>query len=297
MSKRVSALSPLAVLCGAPPSLPAHLLKVGQFAAANDFDAETSMRELASFAGADLAWFTRRAQALGHSGWDALRNALIEARRPAPPTPFSERVTDAAKAPRRQSQDIARLLSRVLHSDAPRLGRIEPAGVAAASRALRAARRIWVAGFRRCRSVAELLSDQLRLFRADDVRPVAGSGPEDLDFGAFRSSDAVVMFGFAPYSRASVLTARALHRAGSTFVAIARSPAAPMAEGADHLLIYKAALSPGFFPSRTGAVAIAHSLAAATFAMGAASARRCLKNSKARLAATSQYVAEKGTTP
>ena len=71
------------------------------------------------------------------------------------------------------------------------------------------ARRIWIAGFRSCRSVAELLNYELRLFRPDDVQLVGGSGPEDLDFGAFRSGDAVVVIGFAPYSTASVESTRA----------------------------------------------------------------------------------------
>ena len=61
-----------------------RLQEVGRFVAANDYDATTrSMRELASVAGADPASFTRLAKALGYSGWDELRAALTEARRPA----------------------------------------------------------------------------------------------------------------------------------------------------------------------------------------------------------------------
>ena len=156
------------------------------------------------------------------------------------------------------------------------------------------ARRIWIAGFRSCRSVAELLNYQLRLFRPDEVQLVGGSGPEDLDLGAFRAGEAVVVIGFAPYSTASVLSARAAHAARADLIAIADSVSAPMAEGADHLLLYEAASSPGFFPSLTGAIAIAQSLAAATFALGGAVAKKRLEDTEARLAATSQYVSEKG---
>jgi DNA-binding MurR/RpiR family transcriptional regulator len=165
--------------------------------------------------------------------------------------------------------------------------------VADAAKALHAARRIWIAGFRSCRSVAELLNYQLRLFRPDEVQLVGGSGPEDLDLGAFQRGDAVVVIGFAPYSRASVLSARAAHDSGATFVAIADAIAAPMAEGADHLLLYEAAASPGFFPSLTGAIAIAQSLAAVTFVLGGARAKRRLEETEGRLAAMSQYVSEK----
>jgi DNA-binding MurR/RpiR family transcriptional regulator len=185
-------------------------------------------------------------------------------------------------------------VSDKLEAEAAGLSRIVPDAVAKAARALHAARRIWIAGFRSCRSVAELLNYELRLFRPDDVQLVGGSGPEDLDFGAFRSGDAVIVIGFLPYSTASVLSARAAHRSGVSLIAIADSVTAPMAEGADHLLLFEAASSPGFFPSLTGAIAIAQSLAAVSFALGGASAKKRLEETEARLSAMSQYVTEKG---
>jgi DNA-binding MurR/RpiR family transcriptional regulator len=132
------------------------------------------------------------------------------------------------------------------------------------------------------------------LFRPDAVQLVGGSGPEDLDLGAFRAGDAVVAIGFAPYSTTSVLSARAAHRARATLIAIADTVTAPMAEGAEHVLLFEAAASPGFFPSLTGAIAIAQSLAAVTFALGGVGAKRRLEETEARLASLSQYVVEKG---
>ena len=283
--------SPLSELCSALPSLPARLQQVGRFVAANDYDATTrSMRDLAGEAGADPASFTRLAKALGYSGWDELRAALTEARRPAQPQPFSARTRGGRKGPH---ADVS-LVADKLEAEAAGIGRISPGSVAGAAKALHAARRIWIAGFRSCRSVAELLNYQLRLFRPHEVQLVGGSGPEDLDLGAFQSGDAVVVVGFAPYSTASVLSSRAAHDSGATLVAIADAVTAPMAEGADHLLLYEAASSPGFFPSLTGAIAIAQSLAAVTFVLGGAAARRRLEETEGRLAAMSQYVAEKG---
>jgi DNA-binding MurR/RpiR family transcriptional regulator len=283
--------SPLNELCSALPSLPSRLQQVGRFVAANDYDATTrSMRELASVAGADPAAFTRLAKAIGYSGWDELRAALTEARRPEQSSPFSGR----AKGRRAGPNPEMSLISDKLEAEAAGLARISPGAVAGAAKALHGARRIWIAGFRSCRSVAELLNYQLRLFRPDSVQLVGGSGPEDLDLGAFRTGDAVVVIGFAPYSTASVLSARAAHASGATLIAIADKVSAPMAEGADHLLQFEAAASPGFFPSLTGAIAIAQSLAAATFMLGGASTKRRLEETEARLADTSQYVAEKG---
>jgi len=241
-------------------------------------------------AGADPAAFTRLAKAIGYSGWDELRAALTEARRPAQSAPFSARARRRRQGP---NADVS-LVSDKIEAEAAGLSRISPDSVARAARALHAARRVWISGFRSCRSVAELLNYELRLFRPDDVQLVGGSGPEDLDFGAFRPGEAVVVIGFAPYSTASVLSARAAHRSRASLIAIADSVAAPMAEGADHLLLYEAASSPGFFPSLTGAIAIAQSLAAVSFALGGTVAKKRLEATEARLVALSQYVTEKG---
>src|SRR5258706_11632558 len=191
------------------PSLPMRLQQVGRFVAANDYDATTrSMRDLAAEAGADPAAFTRLAKALGYSGWDGLRAALTEARRPEQPTPLSGRTRRRRQGP---NSDVS-LVADKLEAEAAGLSRISPGTVAGAAKALRAAQRIWIAGFRSFRSVAELLNYQLRLFMPDTVQLVGGSGPEDLDLGAFRAGDAVVVIGFAPYSAASVLSAPPAHR-------------------------------------------------------------------------------------
>jgi DNA-binding MurR/RpiR family transcriptional regulator len=290
MSGQLSKPSPLNELCSALPSLPTRLQQVGRFVAANDYDATTrSMRELAVVAGADPAAFTRLAKAIGYSGWDELRAALTEARRPVESSPFSGR----AKNRRRGPNPELSLVSEKLEAEAAGLNRISSGSVANAAKALHAAPRIWIAGFRSCRGVAELLNYQLRLFRPDAVQLVGGSGPEDLDLGAFRAGEAIVVIGFAPYSTASVLSARAAYLSGATLIAIADRVSAPMAEGAEHLLLFEAASSPGFFPSLTGATAIAQSLAAATFMLGGATAKRRLEETEARLADTLQYVAEK----
>src|SRR5438477_7564408 len=121
MAQPLSNASPLNELCSALPSLPMRLQQVGRFVAANDYDATTrSMRDLAAAAGADPAAFTRLAKALGYSGWDELRAALTEARRPAQPAPFSGRARDRRQGPR---SDVA-LIADKLEADAAGLGRI-----------------------------------------------------------------------------------------------------------------------------------------------------------------------------
>ncbi|WP_207540496.1 MurR/RpiR family transcriptional regulator [Sabulicella rubraurantiaca] len=279
-------MPPLDALRRALPGLPPRLQEVGRFVAQHDFDAATrSMRDLAAAAGATPAAFTRLAQALGYRGWDELRDALIEARRPAEVAPFSTRVRRPGS-----SEDLP---AGLLAADAAALRALDPAPVAAAARALHRAPRVWVGGFRSCRGIATVLHYQLRLFRAAEVRLVGGAGPEDLDLGSFAPGDAVVLLGFAPYSRLSVLAARAAVTADCTLIALADAPTAPMAEGAAHLLLFDAATGPGFFPSLTGALATAQALAAATFALGGEPALVRLRETEARLAALSEYVPER----
>ncbi|OAE96325.1 transcriptional regulator [Bradyrhizobium centrolobii] len=283
--------SPLSELCSALPSLPLRLQEVGRFVAANDYDATTrSMRDLAAEAGADPAAFTRLAKAIGYSGWEELRAALTEARRPPQTAPFSGRAKSRRPGP---NADVT-LVADKLEAEAAGLPRIPAQSIADAARVLHGAKRIWIAGYRSCRSVAELLNYELRLFRPDQVQIVGGSGPDDLDLGAFRPGEAVIVVGFMPYTHASVRVAQAAYRAGATLIAIADSVTAPMAEGADHVLLFEAASPPGFFPSLTGAIAIAQSLAAVTFSLGGAAAKKRLQDVEARLAAASTYVSEKG---
>src|SRR5205085_5711034 len=149
--------SPLSELRIALPSLPMRLQEVGRFVAANDYDATTrSMRDLAAVAGADPAAFTRLAKAIGYSGWDELRAALTEARRPAQPSPFSGRTKERRHGP---NSDVT-LVADKLEAEAAGVARISSGTVASAAKTLQAAQRIWIAGFRSCRSVAELLNYQ-----------------------------------------------------------------------------------------------------------------------------------------
>src|SRR5665811_1221236 len=123
--------SPLNDLCIALPSLPKRLQQVGRFVFANEYDAMTrSMRELAAVAGADPAAFTRLAKALGYSGWDGLRAALTEARRPAQPSPFSGRTKGRHRGP---NSDIT-LVADKLEAEAAGLARISSGTVARAAK-------------------------------------------------------------------------------------------------------------------------------------------------------------------
>jgi len=271
--------SPLEHLRLALPDLPTRLREAGRFIARNEFDATTrSMRDLAAVAGLQPACFTRLAQALGHPGWDAFREALIETRRPRP-APSSDRASGIA--------------ATIIAADVDDLASLVPVQITAAAKLLHAARCIWIAGFRECDGVARLLHYQLRLFRPDSVRLVGGSGAEDVDYGAFQHSDAVVVIAFAPFSGSAARTSRAAREAGCTVIALADAPAVD----ADHLLLCSATSTPGFFQSLTAAVAAAQALAATTFELGGRAAEIRLRQTKSRFAALSEYDPDEGLEP
>jgi DNA-binding MurR/RpiR family transcriptional regulator len=278
--------SPLDRLRRALPVLAPRMREVGRFVVGNDFDATTrSMRDLAATVGVTPSTFTRLARALGYAGWDELRDALVEARRPAAQPHFSARG-------RSDGEPVDKLSQEMVTADAERLRQTDTASIAVAARALHAAPRIWIAGFRSCHGVAHLIHYQLRLFRPGSVRLVGSSGPEDFDLASFEAQDGVVLIGFAPYSRASILTAGAARAAGCPFVAVADRSTAPMAEGANHVLLFDAASGPGFFPSLTGAFATAQALVASIFSLGGGQALRQLRASEARLTTLQQYVSK-----
>lgn len=265
-------------LRAALPGLPPQLAAAGRHISDRPFDAATrSMRALAAEAGASPATFTRLAQALGFAGWDELRDAAIEEQRR--PAPYSSRAggggLSAIQAA--EADNIAALAS------------LPDAALHAAAATLHRAPRIHVAGFRSCRAVATLLHYQLRLFRPETT--LVGDAALDLDLGAMRPGEALALVGFAPYSRAGLVTQAAARDAGLAVVVLADSPVAPIAAGADHVLGF-ATRTPAFFPSLTAAVALAQALAAAVFTAGGDTALARLRESEARLAALAAYLPE-----
>jgi DNA-binding MurR/RpiR family transcriptional regulator len=287
--------SPIEQLRRSLPDLPERLQEAGRFIADHEFDATTrSMRDLAASARLQPATFTRLAQAIGHTGWDEFRKQLIEARRPDPPGPFSDRVSRRGLHGQ-TANGRERLVAGTLAADTTALARIDVQQVVRVAAALQRASRIWVVGYRSCRSVASLLHYQLSLFRPD-VRLVGAVGPEDIDFGSFRKGDAVVVIGFAPYSRASVVTAGEARKAGCILIAIADRPGAPIAEGTDLFLRFEAGLTPAFFHSLTGAIAIVQTLAAVVFELDGAAGAARLRRTEARLADFAQYMADEAPT-
>ncbi len=282
--------SPLNELCSALPSLPSRLQEVGRFVAANDYDATTrSMRELATVAGADPAAFTRLGQ--------------------------GDRLFRLGRTARRADGSAAAGAGRAVFRARKGTPRAEPGNLAGVGQA-----------GSRGRGPCAHLARRDRLGRQGAARRAPHL---DCRLSLLPQRGRTAQLPASPVSARHRAACRRLRprrsrsrripprrcRGGDRLCALfhreraLRTRRARLARNADcdcrqgvgadggrrrSFAVFEAAASPGFFPSLTGAIAIAQSLAAATFMLGGASAKRRLEETEARLADTSQYVTEKG---
>jgi len=268
-------------------TLPPQLAAAARFVADHPLDAASiPMRALARSANQSPATFTRLARALGMSGWDELKTALLDEAREdlqaARDAPFSSRMT----ADMAGDNSIA---VRMLASDRQAIAELPVDRIEAAAKVLESAPRVLVAGFRSCHAPAMLFHYMYRLFRPD-VSLIGGAGGVlDLELGGLQRGDAVLLFGFAPYSRDGLLTARAAVEAGCPLVAVVDQPGAQMAEGAAATLVFGAD-SPSYFPSLTSCAALVQALAATLYARAGADGREQLRLTEARIAQHTAYL-------
>lgn len=272
-------MSVIAKLEAAARQLSPRLAAAARYVAAHPFDAATiPMWELARRSGEPATNFTRLSQALGHPGWEELRAGLVEAARAKPDAPYSER------QPAREG-----IAAAMLAADRDSLAALGAEDLAAAAALLEAAAQVHVAGFRSCHAPAQLFHYLYRLFRPEVTLVTGAGGLLDLELGAIGPGDVLVLFGFAPYSRDSLLAARAAAKVGARVLAVMDSAAAPVAEGAEVVLTYGTPTA-GFFPSLTACISLVQALAALLYARAGAEGHERLRQAEGRIATHTAYL-------
>jgi len=273
-------------LNAAANTLPPKLATAALYVAAHPFDAASMpMRALARQTGAQPTTYTRLARALGYPGWDALRDELIvnaredlEAARQAP---FSSRPLMPAGE--------GTLPGRMFSTDIHNIAELDGFAVDGAADVIERAARVFVSGYRSCYAPAVHFHYLYRLFRNDVTLIGSMSGMLDLELGQLQAGDALILFGFAPYSRDGLLTAQSAIAAGASLIAVVDRPDSPVARNATATLLFNAA-SPGYFPSLSACTALIQALAATLYVRSGPEGRARLRASEKRIAAHAAYL-------
>lgn len=217
-----------------------------------------SMRAVAKRIGVNPPTLLRLAQRLGYGGWGEFKTAFIEALGLSHEThqARAEKLVDKGSTPS--------LYQDVFDAHAMNLAHTEAQNSDAMGKAvevLDAAEHVYVCGFRASYSVAYTLFYIYRLFNKN-VSLIDGQASNyEIFTRELTPQDAVLMIGFAPYSRESLDVLGAARQAGSNIVALTDSPLSPLAEHARSTL-YFSAHSPSFFSSVVSAMGIAECLLA-----------------------------------
>lgn len=244
-----------------------------------------TMREQARRARVLPATMTRLAQRLGYDGFDAIREIYAMAIRTGD-SGFAGRA--GRQIAEQRSKGDGSLAEDHLAAAAAAIAELRQPGtldrLAAAADALAAAPRLFCLGLRASFPLAWTTTYLLGLV---DDRAVllddAGALLADRARAA-REGDAVLVFGFDPYTRATVETARRLAEAGACVVAVTDTPVSPLARLARHAICVGGE-SPAFFRSMTAAFAVAEILAALVAGKRGDSALAALGQTEAHLAA------------
>jgi len=245
-----------------------------------------SMREQARKAGVLPATMTRLAQRLGFAGYDAVRDLYAAAIR-AGDLGFSGRAGRQVAAQREKGEAaLATEFAAALCEGVERLR--APATLAAlveGAEMLSAARRIACLGLRASFPPAWTVRYLLGLFDDRAMLLDGGAGvmaDRARDLGA---ADALLAFGFDPYSRDTVETAQRLAARGVPVVAVTDSAVSPLARAAQCAVLLGPDAAPSFFRAMTPALAAAEILAALVAGRGGEAALAALARTEAHLSA------------
>lgn len=253
-----------------------------------------TMREQARRAKVLPATMTRLAQRLGYDGFDAIREIYIAAMR-AGELGFAGRA-GRQMAAQREKGDTS-LADGHIAAAAAALDQLRAPAMlqrlAAAAEVLAAAPRLYCLGLRASFPLAWTAAYLLGLI---DARAVllddGGALLADRARGA-AEGDAALVFGFDPYTRATVEAARRLADLGVAVVAITDSPVSPLARLARYPISVGGTESPAFFRSMAAPFAVAEILAALVAGKRGEAGLAALAQTEAHLAANQVHWVER----
>ncbi|MDB5895425.1 MAG: DNA-binding protein [Rhodoferax sp.] len=215
------------------------LQRAGKYALEHPNEIVTaSMRSIAQRAEVPPATLVRFAQTLGFPGWPQLKEAFAhELGLATEQFGHGPQGLGDQAGPQGDVAVLAQLFDAHAHNLAfTRNHNSDVLPRAAAT--LVGAPQVHVAGFRACFALAFQLVYAYRQFRPTVHLLDAQAGALEMRMRAMAAGDAVVVAGFAPYSREADLVARTAHERRCKVVALTDSPASPLSLLADETLLF-----------------------------------------------------------
>lgn len=253
-----------------------------------------SMRECARRAELAPASFTRLAHALGFDGFDAIRARCQETLAPQPG--YAARA-QALQATARQSADWLETLNEAQHANAASISGVNRrAQLERAADAMLAAAHVHFLGLRASHGLAFHLHYTFGLIAANGslVQGLGGTMADQL--GQMARNDLLVVISLSPYTRQTVEAVEQARKQGVKVLALTDSQLSPIAQAADHVLLFRAE-SPSYFHSMVGALALAEALVAAVAVRGGRKVLDRLSSVQKRLDAQGAYWAKRDARP
>lgn len=224
-----------------------------------------SMRECARRADLAPASLSRLAQALGFSGFDAVKHLCQELF--AAQAGYAGRA-EVLQASARHSKDWLALLNETQHANTASIsGLNQRAQLEAAADAMLAARRVFFLGLRASHGLALHLHYSYGLLSSNGLLLQGVGGTLGDQIGEIGAGDLVVAMSLAPYTRQTVDAVTQALGQGADLLVLTDSALSPIARSAAHTLLFRAD-SPSYFQSMVGALALAEALAAAVAVRG-----------------------------
>lgn len=245
-----------------------------------------SMRECARRAVLTPATLTRLSQALGFSGFEAIKSFCQESF--AAQAGYAGRA-EVLQASARHSKDWLALLNETQHANTASVsGLNQPKQLEAAADAMLKAHRLYFLGLRASHGLALYLHYTYGLLASNGVLVQGLGGTLNDQIGEMGRSDLLVAMSFAPYTRQTVdAVAQALEQ-GVDLMVLTDSALSPIARSAAHTLLFRAD-SPSYFQSMVGALALAEALAAAVAVRGGRKVLARLQSRQNRLDSEGAY--------
>jgi DNA-binding MurR/RpiR family transcriptional regulator len=273
------------------PTLSRQLQLAGRYVVDHpDEVALASMRALSRKAKVSPSTMLRLARATGFEDYESFRETFRQRIRRRGEGPFAARARSLQM--RWGEVDVGALVNDISAAESGNLARtFSPDGaaqLARAAEALRDSRRVYVAAMRSCFPVAFFFHYALGMVR-DEVHLLNGTGGTLLDnLRPIGPGDGLVVAGFQPYTRETVLACQFARTREAQVIAITDSAVSPLARAANESVIV-ANQHPSFFQSIIGATAAAQALVALLVARGGESVVEALAERERHLAQFGAY--------